>query len=150
MQHSAEMNSNNDEEQRPQHGAAGLGNQRLDKWLFFARVVKSRTLAATLITEGKVRVNGERVDKPSSTVRIGDVVTTLLRQQVRVLRVAAFADRRSAAPIAATIFTDLSPPRESADPTAPSRNRVAKREPGSGRPTKRDRREIDRFNSDPD
>ena len=51
-------------------------DQRLDKWLFFARVIKSRTLAATLIAEGKIRVNKEKVDKPSVTIKLGDVVTS--------------------------------------------------------------------------
>ena len=126
---------------------AAVGTQRLDKWLWFARVVKTRTLAATLITEGKVRINGERVQKPSSTVRVGDIVTTLLRQQVRILKVAAFAQKRGSAPIAASLFADMSPPPAAKDPASAANNPAAKREAGSGRPTKRERRETDRFKS---
>ena len=62
--------------------------QRLDKWLWFARVIKSRTLATGLVTDGKVRVNRQRVDKPSLTVRPGDVITVTVRGAVRVLKVA--------------------------------------------------------------
>lgn len=139
--------ADDDEDQResgPSNGVA-VSTQRVDKWLWHARVVKSRTLAATLVTEGKVRLNGCKVDKPSTTVRVGDVVTTLLRQQVRILKVSGFAAKRGSAVIAATLFDDLSPPPVPADPTSAANNPAAKREPGSGRPTKRERREIDRF-----
>jgi ribosome-associated heat shock protein Hsp15 len=139
--------ADDDEDERetgPPNGAV-ISVQRVDKWLWHARVVKSRTLAATLVTEGKVRLNGEKIDKPSATVRAGDVVTTLLRQQVRILKVAGFATKRGSAVIAATLFDDLSPPPVPADPTSQANNPAAKREPGSGRPTKRERREIDRF-----
>jgi ribosome-associated heat shock protein Hsp15 len=122
--------------------------QRIDKWLCHARVVKTRTLAATVVTEGKVRINGERTDKPAATVKIGDVVTTILREHVSVLKVAGFAERRGSATVAAATYEDLSPPRAVADPAAPHRNKDAKRTPGTGRPTKRERREIDRFKSE--
>jgi ribosome-associated heat shock protein Hsp15 len=116
--------------------------QRLDKWLWHARVVKSRTLAATLVTEGKVRVNGDRVDKPAAAVRVGDVVTVILRQYMSVLKVAGFADKRGSATVASGLYQDLSPPRVNPDPTAPANNKDATRAPGSGRPTKRERRQI--------
>ena len=68
--------------------------QRLDKWLWFARVVKTRALAAQLVGSGKVRVNRARVLKPSHLVRQGDVLTVALRGQVRILEVLSFAERR--------------------------------------------------------
>lgn len=68
--------------------------QRLDRWLWFARILKSRTLAAQLIAGGKVRVNRVRVVKPSHTVREGDVLTIALRGQVLVLRILGGGARR--------------------------------------------------------
>jgi ribosome-associated heat shock protein Hsp15 len=68
--------------------------QRLDKWLWFARVVKSRTSAAQLVESGKVRVNRARVVKPSHTLREGDVLTIALRGEVRVMEVLALGERR--------------------------------------------------------
>ena len=68
--------------------------QRLDKWLCFARVVKSRTLAAQLVGGGRVRVNRMRVLKPSHSLHPGDVLTVALRGEVRVLEVLAVGERR--------------------------------------------------------
>jgi ribosome-associated heat shock protein Hsp15 len=68
--------------------------QRLDKWLWFARVVKSRTMAVELIGGGKVRVNRTRVHKPSHLLRAGDVLTVALREEVRILKVLAIGERR--------------------------------------------------------
>ena len=124
---------------------AAQARQRIDKWLWFARVAKTRTLAATLVTEGKVRVNGERIDKAGAIVRAGEVVTVLMRQQVRILKIVGFAPRRGGAAVAATLFEDLSPRPEPAA-TRPAKD--AQREPGSGRPTKRQRRDLDRFKSE--
>ncbi len=67
---------------------------RLDRFLFFIRLVKSRTLAQTLIEEGHVRLDGRRVAKPSEEVRIGGVIALPLHGQVRVLRVTALPARR--------------------------------------------------------
>jgi ribosome-associated heat shock protein Hsp15 len=70
------------------------GTQRLDKWLWFARILKSRTLAAQLVEDGKVRVNRVRASKPSQAVRSGDVLTIAVRGRVQLLRVLGVADRR--------------------------------------------------------
>lgn len=119
------------------------GGQRLDKWLWFVRVVKSRTQAAGLVTEGKVRVNRDRTTKASQSVRPGDVITVTVRGRVRILRVVAPGTRRGPASEAALLFEDLTPPAPQEDatiePAAPART------PGSGRPTKRDRRQLDRL-----
>ena len=76
--------------------AAGeLDCQRIDRWLWHARVVRTRRAAAVLASCGHVRVNGARILAPSRMVRAGDVVTVALERKVRVLKVRAFVDRRS-------------------------------------------------------
>src|SRR5262249_35508150 len=72
-------------------GGGSLARQRIDKWLWHARVVRTRTAAAELAAAGHVRINGRRVDAPSHAVRAGDVVTVALDRAVRVLKVVAFA-----------------------------------------------------------
>ena len=83
--------------------------QRLDKWLWFTRVVKTRSLAARLVTEGHVRVNSVRVETASKSVKPGDVVTVALERHVRVLKVLAGGERRGPAPEAQTLYEDLAP-----------------------------------------
>jgi ribosome-associated heat shock protein Hsp15 len=124
----------------------GDDRQRIDKWLWHARVVRTRTACAALAAGGYVRLNGARIDAASRPVKAGDVVTIALDRSVRVLKVVAFAERRGSASDAAVLFEDLTPPAppSGAGPAAAP----AVRETGSGRPTKRDRREIDRFRSD--
>ena len=119
------------------------GNQRIDKWLWFARVVKSRTLANGLVTEGKVRLNRERIDKPSTTVKAGDVITVAAHSHVRVLKVLAPGTRRGPAAEAATLFEDLTPPPAAKNDLGPAP--TGQRDAGSGRPTKRERRDTDRL-----
>jgi len=116
--------------------------QRVDKWLWHARVVRTRTAAATLVTSGHVRLNGGRVGAPSQLVRIGDVVTVALDRVVRILKVAGFAERRGDAVAASVLFEDLTP--KPADTPRPEVG-PGEREPGSGRPTKQERRAIDRL-----
>lgn len=81
--------------------------QRLDKWLWFARVTKSRTLAAKLAAEGHVRINGVRHDSPSKSVTPGDVLTISLDRQVRVLKVLAPGERRGPFTEARLLYEDL-------------------------------------------
>jgi ribosome-associated heat shock protein Hsp15 len=122
-------------------------DQRLDKWLWHARLVKSRTLAGRLVTEGKVRVNREKVIKPAYSVKPGDVITAAVHARVRVLKVLHLGARRGPASEAQTLYEDLTPPMqpsralEVADPAAPAP--VALRERGAGRPVKRERRRLD-------
>jgi ribosome-associated heat shock protein Hsp15 len=115
-----------------------LDRQRIDKWLWHARVVRTRSAAAALASSGHVRVNGQRIDLASRTVRLGDVVTVALDRSVRVLKVAAFAERRGPAESARVLAEDLTP---AAEPVA-SPQAAGMRHPGTGRPTKRDRRAI--------
>ena len=81
--------------------------QRLDKWLWFARFVKSRTLAAKLVSDGFVRVNGQRADSPAKAVALGDVITIAVARTTAVVRVEALGTRRGPAPEARLLYTDL-------------------------------------------
>jgi len=115
--------------------------QRIDKWLWHARVMRTRTAAAGLVDGGNVRLNGDRVSATSQPVRSGDVVTIALDRAVRILKVTGFAERRGDADAARLLCEDLSPPK----PPAGEEPAVAPREPGAGRPTKHERRAIDRL-----
>jgi ribosome-associated heat shock protein Hsp15 len=117
-----------------------LDRQRIDKWLWHARVVRTRSAAAALAASGHVRVNGSRADAPSRSVRPGDVITIALDRRVRVFKVLGYAERRGSAADARPLYEDLSPP----SPAAAERSPVL-REQGLGRPTKQDRRAIDRL-----
>lgn len=85
------------------------GRQRLDKWLWFARVVKTRSLAARLVSEGHVRVNSVRAETPAKAVRPGDVLTVALDRHVRVLQVVQPGERRGPYAEAQGLFVDMSP-----------------------------------------
>ena len=123
---------------------AGPG-QRLDKWLWFVRVIKTRTQAAGLVTDGKVRINRVRVEKPSQTVRPGDVVTVSVRGHVRVLKMIAAGERRGPPVEARTLFEDMTPPDPPRADGVGGALQSGMRAPGEGRPTKRDRRLLDRL-----
>jgi ribosome-associated heat shock protein Hsp15 len=112
-----------------------MSEQRLDKWLWCARLTKTRSGAARAIAEGKVRINCERALKPSRLLREGDVVTSVASGRLFVVRVLAWATRRGSASLARTLYEDLTPQ------AAPSPEpRLAAKGP---RPTKRDRRRLD-------
>jgi ribosome-associated heat shock protein Hsp15 len=87
--------------------AVSAERQRIDKWLWHARVVRTREAAAALAAAGHVRINGIRVGAPAAPVRCGDVVTIALDRGVRVLRVCGFAPRRGNADEARRLFEDL-------------------------------------------
>ncbi|PWB59369.1 MAG: RNA-binding protein [Bradyrhizobiaceae bacterium] len=116
--------------------------QRIDKWLWHARVVRTRSAAAGLVTAGHVRVNGERAQAASRPVRSGDVITVALDRSVRILKVAGFAERRGPAEAGRALYEDLTPPPEAPAAVALA---PAAREPGTGRPTKQERRALDRL-----
>ena len=126
------------ESSRPERGA----RQRLDRWLFFSRAVKSRTLAQKIIESGAVRVNSERTIATDHKVGVGDVLTMTLHERLKVWRILDAGERRGPATEAAALYEDLSPPPLPRDTASP---RLAEREPGSGRPTKKERRETDRL-----
>jgi ribosome-associated heat shock protein Hsp15 len=120
--------------------------QRIDKWLWHARLVRTRSAAAALAASGHVRLNGARIAAPAKPVKAGDVVTIALDARVRILKGTGFALRRGAAEAGRALYEDLAPV-DRADPTsADERGAPAGvRERGSGRPTKQDRRAIARF-----
>jgi ribosome-associated heat shock protein Hsp15 len=113
---------------------------RIDKWLWAARFFKTRSLAAAACAGGKVDVNGEAA-KPARGVRPGDLLRVTVPGGQRIARVLALSDRRGSGEVARTLYEDLTPP-------PPPRVRVAPaawRAPGMGRPTKRERRALDRL-----
>jgi ribosome-associated heat shock protein Hsp15 len=85
-----------------------LNRQRIDKWLWHARMVRTRSDASSLTESGFVRLNGQRVTAPSHPVRLGDVVTLALDRAVRVIRVEGFCERRQDAPAARVLYRDMS------------------------------------------
>jgi ribosome-associated heat shock protein Hsp15 len=113
---------------------------RLDKWLWHARFFKTRSLAGKVVSEHGVRVNGTRTSKPARAIGPGDVLTFNAGARVRVVRLLEIGTRRGPAPEAQALYDDLSPPPPERDATAP----VAA---SGGRPTKRDRRSMDKFRS---
>ncbi len=139
------------------------GCQRLDKWLWYARFFKTRSLAARMVTDGKVRLavgdaRPERVTKAAQTVRVGDVLTFPQGAGVRVVRVRAPGTRRGPAAEAQALYEDVVSPtgagETAGDPSAAggAQGSAAQapesgpaRDPGAGRPTKRERRAIDAF-----
>ena len=113
------------------------GRQRIDKWLWFARFAKSRSIAQKLVMGGKVRVNRDKIDASSRLVRPGDVLTLSLERQIRVVRILDPGTRRGPAPEAQRLYEDLTPPATLTEPVIR----------GGPRPTKRDRRVLDAFHS---
>jgi len=120
---------------------------RLDRWLWYGRFLKSRSLAAKLVSTGRIRVNAEKVTKASRLVRQNDVLTFPLGDHIRVIKIIELGTRRGPAPEAQALYEDLDPPKKaSADEKAAEKLENAgtpKRDPGQGRPTKRDRRKLD-------
>jgi ribosome-associated heat shock protein Hsp15 len=80
---------------------------RLDKWLFQARFFKGRDLASAVISEGRLRLNGQRCSKPGHAVGVGDVLTFAQGNRIRVIRVLSLGERRGPAPEAQALYADL-------------------------------------------
>ncbi|MFB4315303.1 RNA-binding S4 domain-containing protein [Actinomadura sp. 21ATH] len=120
---------------------AGEGESvRVDLWIWSVRLVKTRSMATDACRGGHVRVNDVRV-KPAATVRPGDEVRVRLDGRERIVVVQKIVRKRVGAPAAAECLIDKSPPPPPREALMP----VARRERGAGRPTKRDRRELDRL-----
>jgi ribosome-associated heat shock protein Hsp15 len=119
---------------------APAARQRIDKWLFFTRTAKSRTLAQGWIEAGHVSVNGAKVRRPSAEIKVGDRLEVVVERRTYVLVVKAPGDRRGPFEDARRLYEDLSPPPEKL-----TLFEQAQRTPGSGRPEKKDRRDLDRF-----
>lgn len=116
-----------------------MDRQRIDKWLWHARVVRTRTAAAGLVDGGLIRINGARIDAASKTVRVDDVVTVAF-DTIKILKVTGFAERRGSAADAALLYENLSVAApvqrevEASEPVSPSR-----------RPSKHERRDLVRL-----
>jgi ribosome-associated heat shock protein Hsp15 len=127
----------------PQAADAAPGSQRIDKWLWCARLFKTRTLATKVVMSGGVRLTRHgataRIGKASALVRAGDQLAFMCGARLRILEIQACAERRGPAAQARLLYTDHSP-------KAASPPKAAARETGAGRPTKKDRRAIDRLN----
>ncbi len=129
------------------HEEQPVARQRIDKWLFFARLRKSRSLAAKSVEAGDVSVNGVKIRQPSVMVRPGDTIVLSLDRRDMVVKVLLPGERRGPYEEARLLYHDMTPP-------APPREErtifaQATRERGTGRPTKRERREIDRLHGGP-
>lgn len=118
-----------------------MESTRVDKWLWAIRLYKTRTAAGQACRAGHVQVNGERA-KPSSLVRVGDRVRARVGDWQREVEVQALLDTRVGAKVAVECYADHSPPPPSRDI---SDLLAGIRDPGTGRPTKRDRREMERL-----
>lgn len=129
------------------------GQTRIDRWLWATRRFKTRSGAATACTGGKVKLNGESA-KPASRVRVGDTITIRRSSHSESVRVEQIIEKRVSAARAADTFTDTTPEseleaaRQARDARRSDALAVpvyARRAPGAGRPTKRDRRKLDRL-----
>jgi ribosome-associated heat shock protein Hsp15 len=102
-----------------------IERQRIDKWLWHSRLVRTRSAAAGLAMSGHVRVNGARVKAPSRLLRIGDVVTVSLYQGVRILRVVGFSGRRGSGGDARLLFEELGGNSNGGDEEGQERRAIA-------------------------
>jgi ribosome-associated heat shock protein Hsp15 len=135
--------------QREEEQGPGVGRVRIDKWLWAARFFKTRSLAAEAIGGGKVLVGGERV-KPAKLLQTGDEVRLRLGPYEHIVIVRGISERRGPATMAATLYEETAESRTTREKLA-EQLRIA---PAGfvfeekGRPTKRDRREIERLRED--
>ena len=113
---------------------------RVDSWIWSVRLVKTRSAASTVCRAGHVRVNGTRV-KPAHSVRAGDEVRLRVEDRDRIVEVVRVISKRVSAPVAAECYLDRSPPPPPREQAIP----VASRDRGAGRPTKRDRRTMEKW-----
>jgi ribosome-associated heat shock protein Hsp15 len=113
---------------------------RADVWLWSVRLYKTRALATDACRGGHVRVNGHPA-KAATPVRIGDRVHAKVADRQRIVEVVRLIDKRVGAPVAAECLVDHSPPPPPRELVAP----LFRRDPGTGRPTKKDRRRLDDF-----
>ncbi|KKB08272.1 RNA-binding protein S4 [Devosia chinhatensis] len=122
-----------------------LRKERLDRFLFFSRAVKSRTLAQKIIESGAIRINSEKTERTDHKVGAGDVLTMSLHGRILVWRILDPGTRRGPASEAQGLYEDMSPPMPPKGERSAYDAAIAERAPGSGRPTKKQRRETDRL-----
>jgi len=117
---------------------------RLDKWLWFARVAKTRTIAKKLVLAGKIRIDGVKTSTPSINVTSENILTITLPRRILIYRLKSVGARRGPASEAQLLYEDLSPPVVRSTPVnKPAKQAV--RDEGAGRPTKRERRKLSEF-----
>ena len=118
---------------------------RVDKWLWYARFFKTRTIASQQVTSGHLRVNSQPIRKAGYMIKAGDVLTFPKADDIRIIEILALGEKRKGAPEAALLYDDLDPPvrkiKSEREPVAGLRER------GAGRPTKKERRETDALKS---
>ncbi len=122
---------------------------RVDKWLWSVRLLKTRSLATKYCKEGKVSKDEQKL-KPSSTISIGDQIELKKDGFTLVFKVDRLLEKRVGAPIAVECYTDLTPAEEyqKYESWFNYKKKAEFREKGSGRPTKKERREIEKFKGD--
>jgi ribosome-associated heat shock protein Hsp15 len=118
---------------------------RIDKWLWYARFFKSRTLAGRFCVSGKLLLGSKLIRKAHATLKVGDKLTFPKNDNIRVISVVALSTRRGPSSEAVSLYEDLQPPQPNEKKKAPRKQGVAVREPGTGRPTKSERRAIDKL-----
>lgn len=121
----------------------GETRQRIDKWLFFARIAKSRSIAQFKISAGNVRLNGNPINQPSRQVQPGDRLEISMERRILVLLVKQPGARRGPYEEAKLLYEDVTPPETSTGRLSALDHAV--RNPGSGRPTKKERRALERI-----
>jgi ribosome-associated heat shock protein Hsp15 len=123
---------------------AELSKTRIDKWLWSVRIYKTRSIATDACKTGKVKVEGKNV-KASFDVKVGDTVFARQGPLQRVLKITNIIERRVSSPEALKCFDDLTPAEDILALKSIFHGHFGKREQGDGRPTKKDRRDIDEF-----
>ena len=136
-------------------GPDGEARLRIDRWLWFARFFKSRSAASQVCNRRRIRSNGKIVSKASHLVKADDILTFPQSRIIRTVRIVALGSRRGPADEAQLLYEDMTPPAESTTAAAKARRqrglletKPAQRLPGSGRPTKSQRRALDRLRRD--
>jgi ribosome-associated heat shock protein Hsp15 len=124
---------------------AGEKALRLDKWLWYARFFKTRGLATKVIAGGRLRLDGEVMTKPHRAALVGQVLTFAQGSRVRVIKILALGSRRGPADEASLLYEDLAPPEPKKADDAQKERHFEERLRGSGRPTKRERRQTDKL-----
>ena len=121
--------------------AEGPTTTRVDRWVWAVRLVRTRSSAAAACRGGHIQVNGERA-KPATQVRVGDEVRVRLDGRERIVDVAQVIEKRVSPPLAAVCLVDRTPPPP---PSVEMPGLLGRRDRGAGRPTKRERRDVDRL-----
>ncbi len=140
-------------------GPDGEARLRIDRWLWFARFFKSRSAASQVCNRRRIRSNGKIVSKASHMVKAGDTLTFPQSRVIRTVRIVALGSRRGPADEAQLLYEDMTPPTESTPESTAAAAKAgrqrrllepkpAQRLPGSGRPTKSQRRALDRLRRD--